>query len=495
MKAFELFSHLENSEKGRLEKQLRDHHRANLIKLLRLFKNRLKEGSTPPSKEELHCSLFNTSYQEKNDYLVRNELRHFTEVIKNFLVKEKLQKQLREDPHFYAETLVSALAEKGLKKHLDVELKKSAEKAKANNAYESAANMIELYYINSINTSGPPDKAFYEYFRDLAREAGHLREKEMKEKILAARMKQAFCENQLFEKTGTRPPTEFKNSLSLAEDDLSSYERYLYYRINAYQYRGEGKIAHLNKALDVLDSIKYHPKIEANKLRTYFYFDIGREYFIIEDFEKAYNNYILALDASRENQVSPPPFLYFTCIMGFLKKGDYKRVITTADFVSQHFIKNPYAALTALVLKSFAMIFMGDKQNVKSVLREIDTFDPGLLETPYTPRLLWLMVYFVEDEHELAANKILNLENAMLNKSADSETITLTRNFRKLIKIREKLIYQKSNSTLRKLQELHEQFTKMPNPFSKGNYLHYCYEWLHSRIGELKHRYVDNLKS
>ena len=128
MKALDILSSLSSTETKELDKIVSKHKRPSIKKLYAVLK-KYRSGKKEPNKEILFKETFGKEYTKKQDYLLRNELRIFSELTKDLIVSKGLEFALKHNEHLRNYWYLRGLADRKLYDLFDSEYQKSYPKA------------------------------------------------------------------------------------------------------------------------------------------------------------------------------------------------------------------------------------------------------------------------------------------------------------------------------------------------------------------------------
>ncbi len=436
MKAYELYRTLTAPERKAFSKLVNTQGRPKMSKLHKLFQQwTAKSRKVPPEKEDLHKACLNESYTERRDYLIRNELRKYAELIRRFLVEKHMEKRLNTEDDLFNETLLQALAERRKLGLLEKEYKSARQKALSKQAFGKAADLDALYFTSTINHTGPQNRSFHKFFIRLTQESLHFRQKDAKEKILDMLLKRSYCENQLSMNFENDIGAEINSLLNIdSEKNTSVYAHYLTLRIEAYRSSGLEKISILEKIAGLADNLQHCTDLDSRLIETMANFDIGREYHIIKDFKNAVNYYGRTFELADFYKLQLPPLAYLSYCLSLIVTGNYALCFHYAGIIRERYANNPFIYFEASVHTTISLIWQNEAAKARKIYYKLDQ-NPINSESPWKHRFLILMIDFTQDDLSVAWREALNLENSLTKTYKNKEALRLLRHFKSFLNI------------------------------------------------------------
>jgi hypothetical protein len=469
MKTSEILSLLEKKEKKEFSQRLQNHTRSSLYALfLVLIEN------AEASKEKLFATFSKVKYRKDLDYLLRNELRLLLREVELFIVESEARNRFLNNDNKVKIWLLERMLFSGNLHEFELEWKVMMNRATQQaNAYE-IQQLLKIYSeynvkhkeINGENISSSLQllKSQNEITTLLFEEAKS--EAEVKKSFLMANLKAIH----------SKPIVTIKNNFNIPQKQLKLIIEYNQLKAKTYSVYGEEKIDLLLKLSKMYTKVCKYRIFSLQELPNT-YGNIGLEYFLKKEYNKAHEYYNKAIKAS--DTTSPNLGLLYNYSINAMMLEKYKIIQHvylnyTDDINKNEKVKHRFKYFTAI-----SLLFDNNTEKAFELL-ENDLSKRPVLEYYYY-RVIYAMVYYQSGDYQLAEREITNiLQSVRKNNVSAFEDKALVLLFQQLLQA---VMNKESTSYKRKITVVAEKISALQKDGS--NFSVILYKLLNKELDKL----------
>lgn len=405
MKTIELIALLTPKELKKFEAVVIKKHKRTSLKNLYFYLKKNKKID----KEAAFYSVFKTAYESQKDVLFRNELRLLNKELELFLVEIDWRKQLQNN-HQTQLSLIKIYLEREEFNLFEQSWKKLYKKTKIECLYALKIELILLFF-DYATLRMEISFELYQQLKNLLTEAMMATIAQMQEDYKQLELKDAFVQRNLYALSGQsyQPipiPAHYSKKIALENDTIIEY---LDYMIQSYFLEGYPKIELLKKAFNISDGLfqhKKHKTLAVNRLINQM--SIGLEYFLLKEYQKADEIYTVVLAQNKLLPSQKKPGIYFNYVTNLICLGAYQRAIDWYESSDEYWKKIPTIAYRIQYLLCWAYIMQKEYQKPLDLLLTHNIQQRPESDFIYA-RLLLTIVYYSNDQMELAEREVYNL--------------------------------------------------------------------------------------
>lgn len=422
MRALDLiqsFSEKELDEVGQIIEQKGRKTLGNLFGVLR----KLKKKSTEPSNADIFKPTFGKPYQNKEDYLLRNELRLLSELLAKQLVVNTFKKEIDSNKELYNNWLTKGLFDRKINDLFRLEVEKYLQQGKNSTYPYDTARMMHyrnLWLIN-IQTKSE-DNLHYQLqtLEELLEEERRnflyrLREYEARKGYIEFVLSQSNPAGQSITKT------EPQYQVDLHMDDPTGwFEQYLILKKYAYQTKGKERIEVLQQMLDIEEKGEFSGEFAFNAQISTLN-NLALENIYIGEFLRADELLAESLKRCEAHKHTAPPGNYLNYIANKINLGQYRECIQAYDTYLDKMV-NSRIYVQVTIHRAFCLLFLGQVDEALASLPPTANLKP--IEKMMV-RMVYVIAFVLRGDYELARNETQNFTLTLKGKSdEDNEKYT-----------------------------------------------------------------------
>ena len=401
-KLFDLINALSKSEKHKLSQQFMLHHHEK-NKYAELFKILTNSDISTLNKDMIFTKLYDASYTEDKDYLLRNVYRNLTRKIEDFLISESFHEVIKENLNVHNYFLLKSFEHLRLYNLFDKNFKESVNHALSDGDYLMASSMTSLQVNNYIHHVTPKTKNFEEADHLLSLQMAYL-----SSFYLSNRYESEIKQKQIANTIGLENIVE-QQSLDYINDNEKNYESYLRLKYDIFNRTVEDTVKHLETCLSVLNKLPNSFK-DVDQEKQFCNLSLAHEYVLKEQYDSANAIYELFLG---ENVVEDTlkSTLVFDYISNLIRQENYTLALEKVHLFEEEIeATTPALQLKLKFLKLMLFAFLKDD----SLLNEHVPLCNNLVDyEKYICRFLYSIVSYLRGEHADAYRECLNLKNSL----------------------------------------------------------------------------------
>lgn len=352
------------------------------------------------SRELIFKEAIGKTYQKKDDYLLRNEYR----LVMNALRRIVISMRLKSEDDLYPDIIwLRWLSHKGNEEFFRKESDQILKQSIKNEAHHLAAEVLkEQFNFYKANKELSLDLFYSLHNFEIKR----LKELEIffSREVSELHQKIAFStrSQKAWEPTTETHKVPEDITVKLNGEDLIS--TYFYIKGNSYSQTGEQKLKALSIANELIDKIGNGWRLYAQEKKT-IYGSQGLEFFFSRRYEEAVRKYDEALSLSVPG--SPELAIKFNLVNALLKLRKYAEVEKILEDNQKEINKSENVKYRYNAILCMTRLFLKKTKEAKGLL------DHDLSKRPvsenYYYRFLFAIVYWQENEFDLAQNEIRNM--------------------------------------------------------------------------------------
>lgn len=427
---------LSTKEKQLFEKVMVNHKRKTLIRLYKALQKEIKQQHEIAANQ-LYEAVYEEAYQKDKNYLLRNEMRHLSNEIQQFLIEQKVLKDIAKNANNYTTHFLKTLLEKKAYELFEAEAKKGLNHAVKITDYEAAQDIMKLY-IDYFMLHKEARATTYEELHELTKQQELFTTKDFLYKFITIRQKRAFTERtlQAFDPDKQVMPLENIIIDWQSAEWQEAYLQYMQLVIQAYVVHGEEKISILKKAVAHLPKVKV-AGFKNKQVMAAMNANIALEYFLLNNYQAAitYHQQIFTLVKHiPKNQLLSYVFNYFSTL---LRLEDYEAAVQLIEEYDTLLQSNPRLKDRFLCLKAMCYLFLGQAEKAINCI-PTNTKASGLQNHFYF-RLILIIGFYLRKDIDLALNEANNfLHSLNYHKTKDESYKMLTLYLNRYLKLFDK---------------------------------------------------------
>lgn len=453
-KALAVIDLLSKKEEKLFKGVIRNHKRKTLLPMFNFLKKCLLKEVEIDTKV-LYKVAFRAVYTEEKDYLLRNELRILTTELTNFLVIEKLKRDIAEDTLLEKLHFLELLHQRSEYDLLEQELKKVLKAAIKKNNYPITAKLLALE-VQFLIAKKTVTQAHYNELLNRIALAATWQKKAFLVDFLKLDKLRAYTERNLKVFDHNYKVAPFNENVLTKYNFIELRDVYLSFLqidVDIYSKPEVEKLKLLDKALSILPEINYDADIQKQE-RTKLYAQIGLSHLLLDNnvaaikaFEQIMENDVHLLS---EHAMLSTTFNYISVLV---KNKNYTKAIGIILQYENSFPLGSFLHFRLLAIKAMCYLFINKIEEAEVCLPE-NLKDSTTLDYLYF-RLILIVIYYARDELALALNEVNNFNYVLnYNKPADDTfkklALLYTRFFRLQLNTVVEVNYEDKMQLLRK---------------------------------------------
>ena len=406
MKLFELIKLLSINEQTEFLFVTKQRNQKYQLRLLETLLDKLNSNGL--DQQELFEGVFEKPYQKKDNYLLRNEIRHLNHSLKQFIAGLQFKAENRAHPSQAVPAYLRNLEARGASHLFQLELKQALAKAEKN---EDVNLLIELMGFQSkqlqkgVHFANPLDQ-----IRANIEETQRLLYLQFLRKKWKSLELLAFAERN---KVASNYEIELTDLAAIAEVDRQHKDTFLHFRIAkalSYHAFGVSYIEACKKALALASQVKI-PQFDQDKARATLLSNIAIGYYLEQDYATARNYFeqVLPLRA----RIPAPTYLaiLFNYISATVHDEAYAEASELIAREMHRIRKNPLIENRILMMQVAAFLFHGKGREARRTL--LPLLNQSSEEDHFYLRTCLMIAWFLEDETESAFREAANLTQTL----------------------------------------------------------------------------------
>ncbi len=407
-KTISLYQLLGKKEREELDFVIKN-KRKTAIKKLHHLVNQPSSRKKIQQRESLFEELFNEKLTPKKDYLLRNELRVYHDLIKEIIAKEYLVKD---------SNLLTLMTAKGLEKrghnelHL-TEIKKGlASELKGKNK-ENVADLYAMLIKNQVANQRYTIDYFQE-LKDTIQEQISYLTTAFNEKLKKAEVSRAFVERVLEQLSGNAEYSPTTTSINLDSENFNTeYTKILSLQSQIYLPNKKEKVEILREILEILPGFS-HPNENTEVLFSKISTSLGVELLLKGNYSEANVHFKNALI----NKAHFDQRFFIGFLLNYLsslaKAGDFE---TAKLLLDEHAHSFPDSIFSERIISVAVSIYLLCDEVEKAEQLMPHNLKEGENDAYHYLRVLQAIIHYKNNHHELAENELINLKKHFGNTS------------------------------------------------------------------------------
>ncbi len=402
-KVFTLLKGVTLSELKVLTQQIKTHKRKTLTKLFAVLSN--NRTTYEPDSSKIFKSVFGKSYSKASDYLLRNEYRLLYHWLAEHLTVESGGRSSENSLAF-----LQYLLNRTLYDLFEEDYKLAWKKAVQD---DNTIHMLSLSDLNiRFHLQGKPQTlANAKITAELVGQRinilkqnvlRQIREEEVRLRM-SERIISAYMPNEKLTST-----TQHVNLEELEKDDL--YAQYLSLRAMINASKGEAKIQHLNKIVQLEEVIKkYEPN--PSEAMNRFWINLGQEHYLCKNYIQAVEYYSKAEDCIEILPLHLQESFVLNFTMALMRAEQFERAQKLAISYEKELLNSKLLAGRGPFLLSVLHLYVRNADNAEKYVT-LETKKEGS-EFYFFMRLVLSAVYYLRGNLDLALRESINVDQAI----------------------------------------------------------------------------------
>lgn len=413
-KTLNLLSVLNKRDLQLLERELKASKKSKTLKLHNFCKQK-KIEKLKSNKITIYKAVFNQLYSDKNDYLLRNEIRLYNDSIKEIIAWV----QLKKNPILMKRAYFSGIQDQGLSSLMQNELQAALKNNISSLDYEVQASYLARLSQIKLNEQGYTSKKFEDIKEIVLEEikAIHLNWNDL---LSQAFLKLAFAERVLTQLSGSRVESDFE-TLRIVSKETSSFADFNYLKAQSYQVRNESKIENLEKIIAILKDID-HPKVLKNNSLAVTYASLALEYLLQTNYQKAVVNFEKCKHLKDDLNAQQWSNISLNYLSSLCKLGDFGKARSFIES-NKDIIENEETNSRILPNVIGVYILTGNIKEAETLLPQ--KLKEGEFDAYHYYRIMQAIIHFENNLLELAENEMLNLRKHLYTLSKEKYQFTI----------------------------------------------------------------------
>lgn len=451
MKTNELIKLFSPSELKKFEQLVIKKHKRTSLKKLFAYVKKNKEIQ----KETAFQKTFNQVYSSSKDALLRNELRLLNKEIELFLVEQEWKKQLQLNTDETQLSLLKIYLERNQFTLFEQGWKKLYKKAQQERLYSLKVTLISLFFDFQLKRA-EIDFDLFKEIKVLLEEALLAVVAQMQEDYKHIQLKDAFIQRNLFALSGQayvyRPISKHYSLHTHLENDAVIC--YLDYCIQSYFLEGYPKIEILQKAIEHAHAVEEFSKYQTFSMTPIMSkTSIGLEYYLLKEYHKADEIYTAVLEDEHLLPAKKRPAIYFNYIANLIALGAYQKAIDWYESSDEGWKKTPHIMYRLQYILCWAYIMLQEYEKPLELLLSHNIQQRPKNDYIYA-RILLVIIYYSDDQIELAEREVYNLiQNSRYKSPRETFYIDYSKLLYQHIQTTYILKVDKRNKKLQQIQE------------------------------------------
>ena len=407
MKSIELLRALTPSELSELESTIKNQKRKSLQQLYSALKKYLKRDGIP-TNEELFEKAYSEKYVSEKNYLLRNELRLFNELIYDLLIENTFANYLKKHKSTYYYWLSRSFFERKMKDAFEADIDRFIGYSKEGIKPEDTSLMLDLksLWMISNNPKTPENLrqqaiVTQQWQQELTRH--------FKYRLREVESRLAYITNTQGNIEGWEERPEDFRTPAITEIDISPsddvFENYLILKKHSYQSKRMTRIEILKQMLAIEESKKHNGEYTPFQAQISSLNAIAMELILLGEFAKADEYMLEAIGRCEANKQPIASNNLQNYIANQLNQGEYSRGI---EFYNRYekAISNTRQKTSIQIYKAYSHLFVHQAEEALASLPKEDELTE---HQKLMLRMVYVIAFIIRKDYTLAANESRNV--------------------------------------------------------------------------------------
>lgn len=397
-KTLQLLKQLNKGGISLLERELESSRNKKMEKLHFFCMNK-RAASLPTNKIAIYKAVFSGMYTQSKDYLLRNEIRRYNDLIKEIIAWTYLKRDQQLLRETYLKGLKSGKANKLYRSELTHELKSNDNRMN----YHRSAELHAMLTQHLLDSQEYTLAKFKEIEKSLLSEIDAIHFA-WNDNLSEAILKLSYT-NRVFEQLNPEKESKDLKALRNPESRQSDFAVYNNLRALTYQSQDPHKIENLNKMIDILTELD-HPKINKEASLASAYASLALEHLLQSEYQDAVLNFELCSQYKKSLSTQQWSGISLNYLSSICKLGDFvkaKEFIENTPEILENIKDND--RILPIVIGVYIMI--GDIEKAEKLLPH--NLKEGEYDAYHYMRILLAIIHYENGLMELAETELLNL--------------------------------------------------------------------------------------
>lgn len=422
-KVIQLISLLSSKEQKSFGSVIKKHKRKTLYALyhaLKKYANKNKEIEVAAIYQE----VFKEAYENEQNYLLRNEMRHLTTALTQFLTQEQWQKTLQQNKKMGYRFFLQTLLQKKAYDLFETEYQKALKDCLKTSDYVNAYHLMQQY-VDYLLLHQQPKQENYEHLLSLIHQNLFYAKMVFLHRFTTTFQKQTITERvlQTFNTKQTITPLS-SLQFDWANENADWKDNYVHYMIlliQSYTLKGRAKIKVLQQAYDLVDVIVKdnfnNQHIKASTAAT-----IALEYFLIQDYTASLPYHQEAIKHQKQLPTNQFISYIFNYLGTLLRLQQYTNALNLMEQHKATLMNNLKIKDLFICQKAMCHLFLNEPEKAATLLPD-HRKNSGLANYFYY-RFIEMIVFYQRKEWALAANEADNILHSLHYHKTEMATYT-----------------------------------------------------------------------
>lgn len=407
-KVFQMMAVLSSREEKDFKLVVKNHKRKHLYPLFNLLKKNIAKQELPQISY-LYENIYKKKFTHSKEYLIRNELRHLSTELSNYISKTYFRNYLEENALEKDYYLLKALFEKGETELLPIELKKAIQNATEAENYDMLAKLLLLEVKVMVQQKKVSFDAYPQLLTTINEASTNLK-RAFVEDFTTNEKFRAFLEKTLHVMKQQEQVKQFEEDILNEQHYQKIKTSYLYFqqlKVNIYAFDGMQKIALLQKMIPLMDKIT-HPEFNKTLEKVYVYILLGTEYMLLAQYEKALNAHEKVQEeiAVLDNLGKISHILNYVSTLTYAQK--YQKAIDTINTFKQYETISGYPIFKIRIIQTMCYLFLNKVGEAEECIPH-QLVNKNIKLDYFYYRLVQAVIFYANKEILLAQNEVKNL--------------------------------------------------------------------------------------
>lgn len=355
-------------------------------------------------QNKLFQAVFGRAASDKENYLLRNELRHLTHRLRQFIVESQFRKHLTSSEPNASLLYLKFLLQREAQALFQLELRKEIRAAEKVHDVDARIALLQLQ-CSAIRRAAPKHREFQQLKSLATRIRGLLDIQYLRQKWKSFEIT-AFAERN---ETAAGYEIELTQLDQMATADLQVRDPYLHFLIakaRAYHAFGEAYIAHSTTALALLDDVQI-PGFDRDQERATLLSNIALAHYLKQDYAVA-RGYFQQLVPLRK-RIPPRTFaaILFNYISATVHDGAYAEAATLIATENEAIQASPTIRIRVAALEVASRLYLGQARQARLAL--LPMLDQGSEVDHFYFRTCLVIAWYQEGDLDAALRENTNI--------------------------------------------------------------------------------------
>ena len=397
-------------ERKNFQSVIKEKRRQQLFKLYKIVISELKKEKF--SNERVYELLYQSPYDKKKNYLLRNELRLLSNELKSFIVYLTFNDKLKSEPETQTLFYLQGLFGKTDAEFFLSECQKALDSAIKNQDNETATQIFKLYIQAFIKSVSPTYEKYMELL-DFLKKNEEITIQAFLQNWVEVQKFKAFTQKSLNAMHPTQGEISIPNFLKMEfenENQNASYFQYQLLWAKSYASKGLEKIQILKDAekyISKINKTKFSNESEIAKVNA----SIALDYFLLEKYQFSIEYHEKCLLQKKHLNDKDFAVYLFNYISTLLRMDDFRKAL---ELISEHeklLLKQERLHDRFLNIKAMCLLLLNQIDEAETCLPH-ERKEGGMYNYFYF-RVVQSMVFYERREYDLAINELHNLQYSL----------------------------------------------------------------------------------